>query len=161
MNFFNRIFQHVHKPPSGLRPVPIQSRVSAGSALRQSLTSFNLLLSTFYFLLSTFFLSSCTTPQNKFPAEIIPPDSMVQILADFYLAEALANEAGFNQDVTELRKSFYKYIINAHSTDHERIKNSIDYYAARPEQFSVISEKVIEELSRRQAKANEAPLSGG
>lgn len=80
---------------------------------------------------------------------------MVQILADFYLAEALASEAGFNQDASELRKSFYKYIINVHTTDHQRLKTSIDYYSSRPDQFSDISEKVIEELSRRQAKANE------
>ena len=153
----------MHKRPSGLRPVPIQSGVRAGFSLHPSLSTFYLLpstfylpLSTFYLLLSTLLLSSCTTPHDKLPAEIIPPDSMVQILADFYLAEALASEAAFNQDGAELRKSFYKYIINAHSTNHERLKTSIDYYSSRPGQFSDISEKVIEELSRRQAKANES-----
>jgi len=144
-----------------MRSRPLVLRVCAGFIPRPSLTPFLFpLFSTFLFLLSSFFFTSCTNHQEKLPAEIIQPDSMVQILADFYLAEALASEAGFDQNGAELRKSFYKYIIRAHSTDHQRLRTSIDYYSSRPEQFSVISEKVIEELSRRQAKPDEtsAPI---
>lgn len=104
---------------------------------------------------AVFLLASCSTSEEKIPAGIIQPDSMVFILADFYLAEALAAEAALNQDGAELRKSFYKYIIQAHRTDYEKLKQSIDFYSSRPDRFSDISEKVIEELSRRQAKANE------
>lgn len=105
------------------------------------------------FILAVILTASCSHPHEEIPAEIIQPDSMVLVLTDFYLAEALASEATFNQDGAELRKSFYKYILNSHNTSHERLKISIDYYSSRPELFSVISEKVIEELSRKQATA--------
>jgi hypothetical protein len=111
-------------------------------------------------LLLVLLLSACKNHRDSVPAEIIQPDSMVLLLADFYLAEALASEAGFNQDGKELRKSFYKFIIHSRKTEYERFKKSMDYYSSHPEKFSEISEKVIEELSRRQAEADKMKVAG-
>jgi hypothetical protein len=109
-------------------------------------------------IVSGLLLSSCTTTP-ELPSDVIPADSMVLILADFYLAEALANESSFNQDAAGLRKSFYKFIMSEHKISFDRLRKSIDFYTAHPEKFAEVSEKVIEELSRRQAVAKNPDAS--
>jgi hypothetical protein len=106
-----------------------------------------------YLLLLTGGILSCSPPESRIPSEIIPPDSMVLILSDFYLAQAVAGQTVLAQDILEIKKSLYQHILTTHQLNYERLRQSLEFYSAHPEIFASISENVIQELSRRQADA--------
>jgi len=96
--------------------------------------------------------ASCSHTEERVPDDIISPDSMVMILADFHIAEAIAGDASLFQQKPDMKKSFYKYILTHHQINYQKLKLSLDYYSARPKQFSAIYEQVLNELSKRQAE---------
>ncbi len=114
----------------------------------------------YLFLLTGGFIS-CSPADTKIPSGVIPPDSMVFILSDFYLVQAVAGQTASGYDISELKKSLYQHTLITHRSNYERLRQSLDFYTAHPEIFASISEKVIQELSRRQADAARVKTSPG
>jgi len=106
-------------------------------------------------LLPLFF--SCSPKQElsdkKVPENIIQPDSMVAILVDIQLAEAVLRDlkrVGQYED-NKATTSFEKVFIK-HNTTKEEYEESIAYYEQNLEIYEKIYESVITRLSQIQTE---------
>jgi len=94
----------------------------------------------------------CIRSEESAPKELIPPDSMVNILVDVHIAEAAANVARIN-DVEKFSASdLYPDIFKTHLTDSISFRKSFDYYLHHPKKLDKIYEQVLNELSRRESE---------
>ena len=103
-----------------------------------------------YILLFVF--AACNNDDITIPENIIPQSKMVQILADFHLAEVTANYKSLGDtnriDVMELYSQIYK----KHSITKEQYKESYQFYLEHPTLLNKMYDEVINELSRRQTE---------
>lgn len=105
-----------------------------------------LFLSAFIFL--SFF--SC----EKKPSCGIPEDQLVLVLADIQLAEAAAQSlVGAVKD--SILEVYYEQIISIHGLEREGFELCFEELQGDPQRLSLIYEKVIEELNRQGAQADE------
>ena len=90
---------------------------------------------------------------EKVPVEFIQPDSMVLVLADIHIAESKILTSG-NPDSTAKANlaSYYKFVFDKYKVDNIRFKNSFDYYSSHVSLMNDVYDKVIDELSKRQAE---------
>ena len=99
---------------------------------------------------------SCTPEERKnkpIPDTYISPDSMVFILTDMQIAEAAIKLRSTNIDTMQaLQTSYYTFIFTKHHTSRDLFKKSFNYYLSRPDTMSHIYEKVLNELSKLEAK---------
>ena len=105
------------------------------------------------------------------PANLIPRDKMVQVVADVHLLEAaLSNhtnarpnafpgirpngsaEEGGSGETTVAKKIPYYNIFKKHNVTREQYETSMTWYAAQPDVYNDLYTDVISELSRRQAQ---------
>ncbi len=102
-----------------------------------------------------FFFISCSSKKTteKVPGEFIQPDNMVVLLADIHIAEAQTFVSG-NPDSAAKAKlaSHYKFVFDKHHTNAASFKQSFEYYRANTALFNDVYNKVIDELSKRQAE---------
>ena len=98
---------------------------------------------------------SCSGKKNmeKVPVEFIQPDSMVLVLADIHIAESKILTTG-NPDSTAKANlaSYYKFVFDKYKVDNIRFKKSFDYYSNHVSLMNDVYDKVIDELSKRQAE---------
>ena len=97
-------------------------------------------------------MASCKPKEEKIPADVMPPDSMISILADLHLAEAKMVMGGMEARNSDIKSVYLKSVLANAKVDTAYFSKSFNYYSIRPELFSQMYEKVIEELSKRQAK---------
>ena len=107
--------------------------------------------------LTILILFSCTPKQdlteNKVPENIIQPDSMVVIIVDMQVAEAVLREMRRigkyeeNIAITSFEKVFTK-----HNISKKKYEESTAYYEQHLEIYENIYEKVITKLSQLQAE---------
>jgi len=85
---------------------------------------------------------------NNVPKDLIPEDSLVLIIVDMHLADAILIEPSVQQKQFVINKTkFYNVVLDKHSITKEEFQKNIDYYSNNPEQFNKVYEKVIEELT--------------
>jgi hypothetical protein len=97
-------------------------------------------------------LAACGPSRESAPPGILPRDSLVPVLVDFHLANARA-QAGYLADATEKQKEFfYAEALQRHGITYQRLRESMDYYAQRPDQLTAVYDSVIVALSRKQAE---------
>lgn len=90
-------------------------------------------------------------PQEELPPGILPADSMVMVMTELHLLESKMMLLG-NRNISATEKGAYlKGMLDSTGLDSARFTASFEYYAGKPELFTEIYEKVITEISRRQA----------
>jgi hypothetical protein len=86
--------------------------------------------------------------QSK-PADLIPEDKMVMLLVDLHVAEADAQDRGWNPEAyQELLYRYYEQICEVHGYSLEQIERSYEYYVNLPLTMNDIYSSVLEELNR-------------
>ena len=107
----------------------------------------------FFLTLSLFLACSKEKPAEKVPPEIISFDSMITVMADMHLAETRMLMGGLSDSAAKAKQaSHYKFVFEKNKIDNIRFKNSFEYYNSRISLMNNLYEKVIHELSKRQAE---------
>lgn len=103
--------------------------------------------------------SACSKPRVEIPADIIQPDSMVVIMADIHLAEAVIQSRNLNRDSAARQESYRRYrdVFDRHHTDAKFFGESFRWYAAHPDIFYKMYDSVLVKLSEAQGKASAQP----
>ena len=98
-------------------------------------------------------LFSCNKKQKEIPAEIIQKDSMVNIIVDLHLADAILLNPLTQSKISDISSNrLYKTVLDKYNITRERFNKSIDYYAETPAVLDSIYDKVIEQLSLIESK---------
>ena len=100
----------------------------------------------------TFLIFSCNNPKESVPGNLLVPDSMVSILVDIHLAEAVAGVTRIDDVQSFKAHELYPAIYKSHKTDSATFHNSFNYYMKHPEKLEAIYDKVLNELSRRESE---------
>lgn len=99
-------------------------------------------------LLSLFLFSFGCTNKNNIPSDILPEDSMVNIIVDMHIGDAILMQPKIQTLPYVINKQeFYYAILKKHSLTHEIFEKNMNFYASKPEEYNHIYERVIEELS--------------
>jgi len=108
-------------------------------------------------LLLTLFLGSCyhTIPDPSFNMSlVIPADSMVSLLTDIHLADAVINNAKVKDKSFEhLSNEYFSVVMKKHKIGRDTFEESLRYYAYHVEELDKIYEKVIVNLSKIESMA--------
>lgn len=94
-------------------------------------------------------LLSCQS-EGKLPPEMIPPDSMVQVLTDIFLHEAiLSNVPARFDSLAYYRREQLDDIFANHRISRARFDSSYHYYENDVEKLLEIQDAVLIELTKR------------
>lgn len=111
----------------------------------------------FILALAATFLVSCTFDEQKDvvagSAKVIAPDSIVNIITEIHLAEAMLRE--MKTDLKQKEKTaegLYAEIFKKHAITREQYEKSIEYYQQHLDEYQDIYERVITLLSQKQSE---------
>lgn len=91
--------------------------------------------------------ASCSNIQNK-PAVLINKDTMVNIITDMHLGDAILISPAVQQKPFKINsEKFYNQIIGKHNINKKTFEENINYYSNDTAQFKKIYEDVIQRLS--------------
>ena len=100
-------------------------------------------------------LASCyhSEPEAGFDmSKVIQSDSMVSLLTDMHIADGIiSTRKDKSIPVGHLSGEYFEVILKKHQIDREIFEESMRYYAYHTEEFSVIYEKVIINLSLKES----------
>jgi len=109
------------------------------------------------FILSILILFSCAPGEKKAEAvrssEIITPDSIINIITEIHIAEAMLRE--LKTDPKQKEKTagaYFSQIFNKHGITREQYEKSIAFYQEHLEEYQDIYERVITLLSQKQSE---------
>lgn len=94
---------------------------------------------------------------NKTPDYVIPKDTLVPLIVDLHLADAVFTNRGvIDLDFDTIDSaSYYQSIFNQYSINRVDFDSTMDYLTAQPRKMDVIYDEVIERLSKMEAEAAE------
>jgi hypothetical protein len=101
-------------------------------------------------------LSHCGRPEEPTPpAQLLPREKMVGLLADIHVLEAQVEASRISPDssrvlFTQQVKSIYK----RYNTDEATLKQSMEYYAIHGKDLEEIYGIVVDTLSMREVRMN-------
>lgn len=96
---------------------------------------------------------SCTNQRENIPEGVLDESKMVEVLTDIHLAETAFIMNNLKSRSTDSSAaSYYKFVFNKHGISSTLFDKSFRYYTSQPAQFSIIYEKVLTEISERQAE---------
>lgn len=101
------------------------------------------------------FFSSCSLEQKEIsiPDYVITQDSMVHILADVHIQEAMMNQ--YSQEGRHMKMNpvkQYQLIFDKYKISKERYDSSYQFYLDNPSLLNKIYENVVIELTKMQAE---------
>lgn len=107
-------------------------------------------------LAATIFVS-CTPGEKKdavtSSSEIIAADSIVNIITEIHLAEAMLREMKTDLKIKEkTAEILYSEIFTKHGITREQYQQSIEYYQQHLDEYQDIYERVITLLSQKQSE---------
>lgn len=106
-----------------------------------------------YVLMISVFVS-CSKQSDKAPGGILSKDKMIAVLFDIHVAESSVNSRGLtNLELNKLVAVKYEDIMKKHRTTYAIFKESFDYYLHRPEQFELIYQEIVNQLTAMEGKA--------
>jgi len=106
----------------------------------------------FSFILLLLF-AACSNKQNK-PAILINKDTMVNIITDMHLGDAILISPSVQQKPYKINsEKFYNQIISKHNITKKIFEENINYYSKDTAQFKKIYEDVIQRLSLLEGNA--------
>ncbi|MBN1340893.1 MAG: DUF4296 domain-containing protein [Bacteroidales bacterium] len=99
---------------------------------------------------------SCTRPlesRTPEPSGLIQKDSMISLLVDIHLAEAILYHKEKNGEKTkEYRHTLYKSVFEKHGTDAAAFEASFNYYQSDVDVIDDIYQQVLNALARLQGE---------
>lgn len=102
------------------------------------------------FLISLTVLVACSGDEHPIPADSVPVNQLIPLLADIHLANAQSDAMRSNDDSGSTRNDSLSCIKNG--IDQKRYETTMAWYKEHPEELSKVYEEVINELSRRQSE---------
>jgi len=107
----------------------------------------------FLFFIIAMFCISCKQKEVVIPADVIPYDTMVQVVSDVQQSE-VAILFLKNKGISTMPKpeALYKYIFNTRKITAEEFDRSFMFYASETELMEKLYGDVIEELRKRQVE---------
>lgn len=97
-------------------------------------------------------LSGCRQGVDKIPANAIPEEKMVMIMADLQIADALVdNRSAPMTTNVPLTNALYKQILHNYGVQPGQFKLTYKYYENHPELMDQLYVQVITEISKKQA----------
>jgi len=111
----------------------------------------------FYFkvlpLFIMYFLLSCKSKNHiNFPAGIVSPDTMVQILSDANVLQASAQLGYSTSDKDTSVQMAYQSLWKKHNLTENSYDQNMQFYCDHPKLLDSIYEKVLSNLNRRKAE---------
>ena len=95
---------------------------------------------------------SCT-PTPEAPAGTIPKDTMIALLADVHIAESRILLSGEFVNNQQAKSAYIQHVLAKFNIDNTRFNQSFSYYTSQPDEFEQMYEKVMEEISKKQASS--------
>jgi hypothetical protein len=101
------------------------------------------------FIIAFTFLQSCEKKPLVVPADVLTKDTMIAVLADVHLAEAMLQlqNLGRNDSTRAIAVGYYKTVYAKHNITQQQFDNSFRFYLKQPEILSVMYDSVITRLS--------------
>lgn len=100
-----------------------------------------------------FALSSCHNGSSpRVPAGIIQPDSMVQVLLDIHIFQAMLQLGYYQKDSAQGVANKFSALLKKHHLTDEQYNKSLKYYGYHPALLDDIYEKVLNNLSQQKAE---------
>ncbi len=106
------------------------------------------------FIIILLSLGGCSRFKDPKPADLIPQEKMIQVLADIHVADALVEHRSGTQNNLPLTSALYARIYHNYGITAAQYKSSYSYYEAHPVQMDRMYEQVITELSKKEALLN-------
>ena len=101
-------------------------------------------------MIVTLFAFSCIKPEEP-PPNVIPKDTMTQVLIDIHLAEAKVAVRNLSPDTAQMLYEIHKRkIYQDYKISPERFKESFDFYSRNLNEMDKIYEAVVDSLSLRE-----------
>lgn len=94
-------------------------------------------------MLVCWMLSGC---KPTTPSQYIQPDEMEDILVDYHLAKAVAQEDGRYEDLSYRQSLYYQAVLQKHGVTEELFDSSLVYYYTRADRFAPIYHHVLDRL---------------
>lgn len=99
-------------------------------------------------LFSFIVLFSCKQRPSEIPKQIIPKDSMINIMVDLYLTDALIINPTTQSKIRNISSnSLYQSVLYKYKIDKERFDKSLDFYSNNPQILDSMYDIVITKLS--------------
>jgi len=104
-------------------------------------------------IIFTILVSSCKNENSlalnvKEPDNLLTKDSLINILVDIHLADAIISQATYvNEEKKAFTYSAYGTIFKKHNINKTRFETSLGYYSASPEELHKIYEQILAKLS--------------
>lgn len=97
------------------------------------------------------FLLSCQEPVEQLPVGILPKDSMVSVLTDIQISEAMIQlqSLGRSDSTKEFAYGLYADVFTKHGVSGSRFIRSFEYYRNQPEEFKAMYDLVIENIDQQ------------
>lgn len=87
---------------------------------------------------------------------VLPADTMVNVLTDLHLADAIINmENNKGIPVEQLSGAYFHIVMDKHGITMESFEESVRYYAYYANQMDAIYEKVIINLSLKESQVHQ------
>jgi hypothetical protein len=103
-------------------------------------------------------VSSCGNKKIKAPDYVVRQDSLVSLLVDIHLTDAMLNkEKKPHAEKYEEALKLYPAVFLKHNIDRAVFDSTIKFYVKYPEQFSKIYDDVLRELSILEGSLQQSP----
>ncbi|WP_243409455.1 DUF4296 domain-containing protein [Pontibacter virosus] len=113
------------------------------------------------YLLSFVVLAGCGQSAEKRPADLLPEQKMVQILADVHIAEArIENHVLYPDTALMVFNKEQMQILSQHGVDEEEFRKTYRYYLNNLPQMDKLYEIILDTLSVREAKLRSTDTTG-
>src|SRR6187549_2455985 len=96
-------------------------------------------------------LAACSKKPVEIPSDVISKDSMIVILTDVHLAEAVLQLKNLsrNDSTKQIALGYYQWVFEKHKITPEQFNRSFDFYVKQPELMTTMYDSVITRLSAR------------
>ena len=102
-------------------------------------------------------LMGCNRLKSTQPAAAISRDSMIAILVDIHVADAISDQKyGQDKPNKAFTNALYERIFQNHHISAAEYKASYKYYEDKPELLDKMYEQVITEISKKEAEMKKA-----
>lgn len=110
--------------------------------------------STLFILLLLF--ACAPTKNNKIPDNVLPPDKMVDMMADLHISEMIVRNSPHGGDTNILNALGYNnFVYQKYGVTDSIFKLSYDFYVHNPIMLDSIYAKLITRLSEKQSQLKE------
>ena len=102
----------------------------------------------FLFVISLVFIS-CKNKRQVPPAELIPYETMLDVLAESYIIEAMTNFSNMEINRYGYTRELYQDLFDEYQITEEQYETSIRYYVSEKEQAMKLYEDVAKKIEER------------